>query len=99
MKFQQAKWDEALLFERSRAGAIGYSLPAVGKAVQQALPKPTSTLPKDLRRSAPPALPELSEPEFHHVPLISTAAPFRSSRCQAPRLLSVPDSGQPSCRA
>jgi len=63
MKFQQAKWDEALLFERSRAGAIGYSFPAVSKAVQQSLPKPTSTLPKDLRRSIPPALPELSEPE------------------------------------
>ena len=63
MKFQQAKWDEALLFERSRAGAIGYSFPTVSKTVQQALPKPTSVLPKDLRRSAPPSLPELSEPE------------------------------------
>jgi glycine dehydrogenase subunit 2 len=63
MKFQQAKWDEALLFERSRAGAIGYSFPSVSKAIQQALPKPMSTLPKSLRRSTPPALPELSEPE------------------------------------
>ncbi len=63
MKFQQAKWDEALLFERSRRGAIGYSFPSVSKTVQQALPKPLSALPKELRRSAPPELPELSEPE------------------------------------
>jgi len=63
MKFQQAKWNEALIFERSRKGSIGYSLPRVSLAVQNAVPKPLDTLPKHLRRSTPPLLPELSEPE------------------------------------
>jgi glycine dehydrogenase subunit 2 len=63
MKFKQAKWDEPLLFERSKSGAIGYSLPSVSKAVQKALPRPTSTIPQSLRRAKSPALPELSEPE------------------------------------
>jgi glycine dehydrogenase subunit 2 len=63
MKFRQAKWDEPLLFERSRAGAIGYSLPEPSKAIQKLLPKPLSTIPKNLRRKTPPSLPELSEPE------------------------------------
>ena len=63
MKFHQAKWDEALLFERSRKGAIGFSLPRVSEAVQKAIPQPLSTLPKHLRRSTPLLLPELSEPE------------------------------------
>ncbi len=63
MKFHQAQWEEALIFERSKAGSVGYSLPAVSKAIQKALPKPSLTLPKNLRRDAPPLLPELSEPE------------------------------------
>lgn len=63
MKFHQAKWQEPLLFERSRKGAVGYSLPSVSKSIQKALPDPLKGLPKDLRRTTPPALPELSEPE------------------------------------
>ena len=63
MKFQQARWNEALIFERSRKGAVGYSLPSVSQTVQKAVPKPLDTLPQNLRRSTPPRLPELSEPE------------------------------------
>jgi glycine dehydrogenase subunit 2 len=63
MKFRQAKWDEPLIFERSREGSIGYSLPEPSKVVQKMLPKPISTIPENLRRKTPPLLPELSEPE------------------------------------
>ena len=63
MKFRQAKWSEPLLFERSRAGAIGYSLPEPSKPIRKRTPKPISTIPKALRRKTSPALPELSEPE------------------------------------
>jgi glycine dehydrogenase subunit 2 len=63
MKFQQARWEEALVFERSRKGSVGYSLPKISEAVRKTLPKPLSIMPKSLRRSRPPELPELSEPE------------------------------------
>ncbi|MFX1318526.1 MAG: aminomethyl-transferring glycine dehydrogenase subunit GcvPB [Promethearchaeota archaeon] len=63
MKFHQAKWDEPLIFERSRVGAIGYSLPEPSKTIQNLLPNPLSTIPKNLRRKIQPSLPELSEPE------------------------------------
>jgi glycine dehydrogenase subunit 2 len=63
MKFRQAKWDEPLIFERSREGSIGYSLPEPSKAIQKMLPKPLSIIPENLRRKTPPLLPELSEPE------------------------------------
>ncbi len=63
MKFRQAKWNEPLLFERSRAGAVGYSLPTTSKSIQKMLQTPLSTVPKELRRKTPPRLPELSEPE------------------------------------
>jgi len=61
--FRQAKWDEPVLFERSRPGTIGYSLPEPSNAIKKMLPKPLSTIPKSLQRKTPPPLPELSEPE------------------------------------
>ncbi|MFX0169122.1 MAG: aminomethyl-transferring glycine dehydrogenase subunit GcvPB [Candidatus Hodarchaeota archaeon] len=63
MTFRQAKWDEALVFENSRKGAVGYSLPKVSKVIQKAAPDPLSTIPESLQRLNPPLLPELSEPE------------------------------------
>ncbi|MFX1566675.1 MAG: aminotransferase class V-fold PLP-dependent enzyme, partial [Promethearchaeota archaeon] len=63
MKFRQAKWDEPLIFERTRSGAIGYSLPKLGKVIEKVLPNPISSIPESLRRKTPPLLPELSEPE------------------------------------
>lgn len=63
MKFHQAKWEEPLVFERSRPGAVGYSFPDISPGLKKALPNPLTTLPDDLRRSTPLNLPELSEPE------------------------------------
>ncbi len=62
-EFRQARWKEPLVFERSTPGAIAYSLPAVEKELQTALPKPIESIPQSLRRQTPPELPELSEPE------------------------------------
>ena len=62
-EFRQARWKEPLVFERSKPGAIAYSLPAVEREIHRALPKPIESIPQSLRRQNPPKLPELSEPE------------------------------------
>ena len=63
MQFHQAKWNEPLVFEQSRKGAVGYSIPTVSKAIQKILPKPFSSIPKAMQRKTLLKLPELSEPE------------------------------------
>ncbi len=55
--FRQAKWDEPLIFELSRAGGrVGYTLPKPIEDVEV-------EIPEKLRRKSPLDLPELSEPE------------------------------------
>jgi len=61
--FRQARWDEPLVFERSRPGSIGFSLPQIDEEVRAALPNPLDSLPPSLQRRSPPLLPEMSEPE------------------------------------
>ncbi|WP_297550225.1 aminomethyl-transferring glycine dehydrogenase subunit GcvPB [Thermococcus sp.] len=55
--FRQAKWDEPLIFELSREGRIGYTLP---KPIEDV----NVEIPEKLRRKSRPNLPELSEPEI-----------------------------------
>lgn len=54
--FHQAKWDEPTIFELSRPGRIGYTLPKPIEDVDV-------DIPEKLRRKSPLNLPELSEPE------------------------------------
>ncbi|NJD99091.1 glycine dehydrogenase subunit 2 [Thermococcus sp. LS1] len=54
--FRQAKWDEPLIFELSRSGRVGYTLP---KPIEDVEIK----VPEKLKRKSPLNLPELSEPE------------------------------------
>ncbi|MGH3240487.1 MAG: aminomethyl-transferring glycine dehydrogenase subunit GcvPB [Spirillospora sp.] len=54
-RFHQARWDEPLLFELGAPGERGVLVPAPDVP-------PDDTLPAALRRAAPPALPELSQP-------------------------------------
>ena len=54
--FRQAKWDEPLIFELSRKGRVGYTLPKPIEDIEV-------EIPEKLRRRSPPNLPELSEPE------------------------------------
>ncbi|RKX69757.1 aminomethyl-transferring glycine dehydrogenase subunit GcvPB [candidate division WOR-3 bacterium] len=51
--------ESRLIFEKSRPGRKGYSLPRLDVPPVD----PLQTLPKDLVRTDPPELPELSEPE------------------------------------
>jgi glycine cleavage system P protein (glycine dehydrogenase) subunit 2 len=53
-RFHQARWDEPIVFELSRPGRRGVTVPAAGV--------PPVELPEGLRRKTPPALPELSQP-------------------------------------
>ncbi|NJE03468.1 aminomethyl-transferring glycine dehydrogenase subunit GcvPB [Thermococcus sp. MV11] len=55
--FRQAKWDEPLIFELSRNGRVGYTLPRPVEDV-------SVEIPEKLRRKSPLNLPELSEPEI-----------------------------------
>ncbi|WP_099209971.1 aminomethyl-transferring glycine dehydrogenase subunit GcvPB [Thermococcus henrietii] len=55
--FRQAKWDEPLIFELSREGRVGYTLP---KPIEDLEVK----IPEKLKRKSTLNLPELSEPEI-----------------------------------
>ncbi len=56
-EFRQAFWDEPLIFELSRRGRIGYTLPKPMEDVQV-------SVPEGIMRRNEPELPELSEPEI-----------------------------------
>ncbi|AHL21689.1 aminomethyl-transferring glycine dehydrogenase subunit GcvPB [Thermococcus nautili] len=55
--FRQAKWDEPLIFELSREGRVGYTLPKPIEDVDV-------EIPEKLKRKSTLNLPELSEPEI-----------------------------------
>ena len=55
--FRQAKWDEPTVFELSRPGRVGYTMP---KPIEDVEVK----IPEKLRRKSELNLPELSEPEI-----------------------------------
>ncbi|MEM1719549.1 MAG: aminomethyl-transferring glycine dehydrogenase subunit GcvPB [Desulfurococcaceae archaeon] len=59
--FRQAKWTEPLVFELGAPGRVGISLPEVEDNVKKLVGE--IRLPKSIRRSSPPSLPELSEVE------------------------------------
>ena len=54
--FRQAKWDEPLIFELSREGKVGYTMPKPIEDVEV-------EIPEKLRRKSRLNLPQLSEPE------------------------------------
>jgi glycine dehydrogenase subunit 2 len=60
-RFHQARWDEAMIFELSQAGARGVLIPEVEAGISQEVGDVAATLPDTLRRKNPPALPELSQ--------------------------------------
>lgn len=59
--FQQAKWDEPLIFELHTAGQRGVQLPKVNTAVKEVTGDPLSELPKEMRRSKIEGLPEITQ--------------------------------------
>jgi glycine dehydrogenase subunit 2 len=61
-RYQAASWDEPVVFELGHAGRRGITFPALDG--EPGAPIGTlDRLPAAIRRSTPPALPELSEPE------------------------------------
>jgi len=61
--FQQARWDEPVIFKLGGKGRRGCSLPQVEAEVSKLAGNVADTLPKTIRRTALPSLPELSEVE------------------------------------
>jgi glycine dehydrogenase subunit 2 len=62
-RYQAPIWDEPLIMEMSVAGRRGAHLPTVEPEVAAAVGPATDLLPAGMRRAAPPALPEVSEPD------------------------------------
>jgi glycine dehydrogenase subunit 2 len=62
-RFHQATWDEPIIFELSRAGQRGILVPEVEEEIASHVEDALATLPQNMRRKGPPALPELSQPQ------------------------------------
>jgi glycine dehydrogenase subunit 2 len=62
-RFHQARWDEPIIFELSRAGQRALHLPEVEHEIRAQVGDVLSTLPDNMRRKQPPKLPELSQPQ------------------------------------
>jgi glycine dehydrogenase subunit 2 len=60
-RFHQASWDEPIIFELSQPGARGILPPPVEPGITAAVGDPVALLPAGIRRSVPPALPELAQ--------------------------------------
>ena len=60
-RFHQAKWDEPIIHESSNPGERGIHIPPVEDEIRSTVADVLSTLPPDMLRKKPPALPELSQ--------------------------------------
>jgi len=60
-RFHQARWDEPIIFDLSQPGQHGVLLPPVEAGIEQQVGNPAGALPEPLRRTVPPALPEMSQ--------------------------------------
>ncbi|MCJ7710096.1 MAG: aminomethyl-transferring glycine dehydrogenase subunit GcvPB [Chloroflexi bacterium] len=60
-RFHQASWDEPIIFELSQPGARGILPPPLEPGITASVGDPAALLPAGVRRSVPPALPELAQ--------------------------------------
>jgi len=60
-RFHQARWDEPIVFELSTPGERGVLVTAIEPGVRAAVGDVLDALPEGLRRTAPPALPQLGQ--------------------------------------
>jgi glycine dehydrogenase subunit 2 len=60
-RFHQARWDEPVIFELTQPGQRGILVPPVEPGLAAAIAGAPGELPPGVRRTAPPALPELSQ--------------------------------------
>jgi len=70
-RFHQARWDEPVIFELSRAGLRAILVPEVEDEIRERVGDVLATLPPSMRRKEPPRLPELAQPQVlrHYVRL------------------------------
>lgn len=61
--YHAARWDEPIVMELGRPGERGV-IPPQAADVAAEVPEAVQLLPRELRRSAPPALPEISQPQL-----------------------------------
>ena len=59
--FHQARWDEPIIFELSTPGERGMLLPPVEEAVARTGAPGLEKIPSFMKRSTPPALPEMGQ--------------------------------------
>jgi glycine dehydrogenase subunit 2 len=59
--FHQARWDEEIIFEMSVPGERGVLVPQAEEQIRDAVGDGVSTIPANLRRKTPPALPEVNQ--------------------------------------
>ena len=59
--FQQAKWDEPIIFELSNKGERGILVPQAEEGIEAQVGDGISAVPANMRRKTPPALPELGQ--------------------------------------
>lgn len=62
-RFHQARWDESIIFELSRPGQRGLMVPEVEAGIRSEVGDVLATLPMQMRRQQPPALPEIAQPQ------------------------------------
>jgi glycine dehydrogenase subunit 2 len=60
---RQAQWDEPVIFSLGRKGRRGSSLPSIEEEIAKLMGNAADRLPKAIKRTHPPKLPELSEVE------------------------------------
>ena len=60
-RFHQAQWDEPVIFELTEPGQRGVLPPETEVDIKEAVGDVLSTLPQGMRRTRPPALPEMSQ--------------------------------------
>lgn len=60
--FHEAKWDEPIIFELSRKGERGISIPEIENEIEEYVGDGVSVLPEHMIRKKLPALPEIAQP-------------------------------------
>ena len=60
-RFHQAGWDEQIICEMSIPGERGILVPKVEKEIAAEIGDAFPTIPENLRRKTPPALPEINQ--------------------------------------
>ena len=59
--FHQAKWDEPIIFELSKAGERGIQVPSAEKELESLFPNTNDLLPASMKRAKQPELPEIAQ--------------------------------------